>query len=215
MVKKTPVKELPGSSSQVLQAMKVAPEDSVGWAFVLSGKDDILLVTSIGMSIRFREEEVRPTGWGTVGVMGIRLSRPDELVTVTAIPKTKEEVILAAANGLAKRVPVSQYPVQGRNGVGVSTWKIAGKSQIIGGFSGTADDRMFLVSKDGQSRVLLAGEVPKRTRQGAGKNILPRKEKGLLEMVVPARMKGPAAKPRKQPARAGKHTAKKKKRGKK
>jgi DNA gyrase subunit A len=215
MVKKTPVRELPGSSSQVLQAMKVAPEDSVGWAFVLSGKDDILLVTSIGMSIRFREEEVRPTGWGAVGVMGIRLSRPDELVAIAAIPKTREEVILAAANGLAKRVPVSQYPVQGRNGVGISTWKIGGKFQIIGGFSGTADDRMFLVSREGQSRALPVGEVPKRTRQGAGKNILPRAEKGLIETVVPVRMKGPAAKPRKRPVRAAKHPSKKKKRGKK
>jgi DNA gyrase subunit A len=207
--------------------MKIAPEDSVGWAFVLSGKDDILMVTSIGMSIRFRETEVRPMGWGTVGVMGMRLTRPEEQVAAAALPQPKEEVVLLAANGQGKRVPVAQYPVQGRYGVGVSTWKIAGKSRILGGFSGTADDRMFLVFKDGQSKGLVFDEVPKRTRQSAGKNILSRKEKGVLEWVVPVRMKKEAPKKRKAPSRAakpaGKRAAKKtaaraekkKKRGKK
>jgi DNA gyrase subunit A len=227
MVKKTPVRELPGSSSQVLQAMKIAPEDSVGWAFVLSGKDDILMVTSIGMSIRFREADVRPMGWGTVGVMGMRLTRPEEQVAVAAVPQPKDEIVLVAANGQGKRIPVAQYPVQGRYGVGTNTWKIAGKSRILGGFSGTGDDRMFLVFKDGQSRALLFDEVPRRSRQGAGKNILPRKEKGVLEWVVPVHLKKAGPKKRKAPVRVAKRpvkrpakrmtekTAKKKKRGKK
>ena len=64
LMKKTLVQDLPGSSSQVLQAMKVAPEDLVGWAVILSGKDDILLATSAGMSIRFREDEDPPDRMG-------------------------------------------------------------------------------------------------------------------------------------------------------
>jgi DNA gyrase subunit A len=210
MVKKTPVSELPGSSSQVLQAMKIAPEDSVGWAFVLSGKDDILMVTSIGMSIRFRESDVRPMGWGTAGVMGMRLTRPEEQVTVAAVPQPKEEIVLVAENGQGKRIPAAQYPVQGRYGVGTSTWKIAGKSRILGGFSGTTGDRMFLVFKDGQSRAMLFDDVPKRSRQGAGKNILARKEKGVIEWVVPLRMKRAASKKRKAPIRAPKKSARRK-----
>jgi hypothetical protein len=111
--------------------------------------------------------------------------------------------------------------------VGISTWKIAGKSRVLGGFSGTSDDRMFLVFKDGQSKGLLFDEVPRRTRQGAGKSVLSRKEKGVLEWVVPVRMKKEAPKKRKAPSRgaipAGKRATKKtaarvgkkKKRGKK
>jgi DNA gyrase subunit A len=220
MVKKTPVTELPGSSSQVLQAMKIASEDSVGWAFVLSGKDEILLVTSAGMSIRFRESEIRPMGWGTVGVMGMRLTRPDEQVAAAGVPQAKEEIVLLAASGQGKRIPVAQYPVQGRYGVGTSTWKIAGKSRVLGGFSGTAGDRIFLVFKDGQSKALPFDEVPKRSRQAAGKNILSRKEKGVLDALVGVRMtaaakpRKPASKSRKAPARKVKRTIKKKKRGK-
>ena len=220
MVKKTPVTELPGSSSQVLQAMKIAPEDSVGWAFVLSGKDEILMVTSAGMSIRFRETEIRPMGWGTVGVMGMRLTRPDEQVAAAAVPQPKEEIVLLAASGQGKRIPVAQYPAQGRYGVGTSTWKIAGKSRILGGFSGTASDKIFLIFKDGQSKALNFDQVPKRSRQAAGKNILSRKEKGVLDGLVAVRMaaaakpRKPTSKPRKAPARNAKR-ATKKKRGKK
>jgi DNA gyrase subunit A len=218
MVKKTPVTELPGSSSQVLQAMKVASEDSVGWAFVLSGKDDILMVTSIGMSIRFRETEVRPMGWGTVGVMGMRLTRPDEQVAAAAAPQSKDEIVLLAANGQAKRISVAQYPVQGRYGVGTSTWKIAPKSRILGGFAGTANDRMYIVFKEGFSKALVFDEISKRSRQSAGKNILSRKEKGILESLVVVRMKETPARKRKAPVRPPKSKRvmkKKKKRGKK
>ena len=211
MLKKTMVKELPGSSSQVLQAMKVAPEDSVGWAYVLSGKDDILLITSVGMSIRFREAEIRPTGWGTVGVMGIRMTRPDEQVVMTAVPAPKEDILILSALGQAKRVPAAQYPVQGRYGVGVSTWRTGGKFRLLGGFSGTQEDKMLLVWKDGQTRAYSLEEIPKRSRPGSGKTIIPRKVTGVLEAIIPVRIKSKPATKKKKPAAPPRKTAKKSK----
>ncbi len=209
MLKKTLVKELPGSSSQVLQAMKVAPEDSVGWALVLSGKDDILLATSVGMSIRFREEEIRPTGWGTAGVMGIRIGRPDEQVVLTAAPGPKEEILLVSTGGQAKRVPAAQYPVQGRYGVGIATWKSGPKMRLLGGFSGTPLDKFLLAWKDGQTRPYALEEIPKRGREGSGKTIVPRKITGVLEAAIPVRLKGSPAPKKKKPARPAHKAAKK------
>jgi DNA gyrase subunit A len=222
LLKKTMVKELPGSSSQVLQAMKVGPEDSVGWAFVLSGKDDILLTTAYGLSIRFREDEVRATGWGTAGVMGIRIHRPDDRVVMTAVPGPREEILLVSDAGQAKCTPAAQYPVQGRYGVGISTWKTGGKSRLLGGFAGTSQDKMVLVWKDGQTRALALEDVPRRGRPAAGKAIVPRKMRGILEMVVPVRLKGgPSRKTAKKtakkskPVRPSRKTAKKSRRRKK
>jgi len=222
LMKKTLVQDLPGSSSQVLLAMKVAPEDSVGWAITLSGKDDILLATSAGMSIRFREDEIRPTGWGTAGVMGIRLTRPDEQIVMTAAPAAREEILLVSDAGQAKRTPAAQYPVQGRYGVGIATWKTGGKARLLGGFAGTQQDKMTLVWKDGQSRVVNLDEVPKRGRPGAGKSILPKKTAGILEAVVPIRIKGnpllkkkKSTKPSKPSKPAGKSAKKMKRRKKK
>jgi DNA gyrase subunit A len=209
MLKKTLVKDLPGSSSQVLQAMKVAPEDSVGWALVLSGKDDILLATGLGMSIRFKEEEIRPTGWGTAGVMGIRISRPDEQVIATAAPGPKEEILLVTAGGQAKRVPAVQYPVQGRYGVGIATWKSAAKTRLIGGFSGTPQDKLLLVWKDGQTRSFALEEMPRRGRPGSGKTIIPKKVAGMPESVIPIRMKGSPAPKKKKSVKPARKVARK------
>ncbi|MGB7539103.1 MAG: DNA topoisomerase (ATP-hydrolyzing) [Anaerolineales bacterium] len=220
LIKKTLVRDLPGSSSQVLQAMKVAPEDSVGWALTLSGKDDILMATSAGMSIRFREDEIRSTGWGTAGVMGIRLTRPDEQIVMTAAPAAREEILLVSDAGQAKRTPAALYPVQGRYGVGIATWKTGGKARLIGGFAGTQQDKLALVWKDGQSRVLSLDEVPKRGRPGVGKSILPKKTAGILDAVVPIPIKGtplpkkkkpskPARKPVRKPAKKAKRRKKK------
>jgi DNA gyrase subunit A len=220
ILKKTLVTELPGSSSQVLQAMKVAPEDSVGWALILSGNDDILLATNTGMSIRFREEEVRPTGWGTAGVMGIRMAKPDERVVATAVPGSREEILLVSDTGQAKRTPAAQYPVQGRYGVGMATWKTGGKSRLLGGFSCTQQDRMALVWKDGHSRVVTLDEVPKRKRPGVGKSVVPKKAAGTLDAVIPIRIKGKSAVKKKskrktKPARSARKALKKPRRGRK
>jgi DNA gyrase subunit A len=214
MLKKTLVKDLPGSSAQVLQAMKVAPEDSIGWARILSGKDDILLATSTGMSIRFREADIRPTGWGTVGVMGIRISRPDERVVFTAVPGRKEEIVLVSTGGQAKRVPAAQYPVQGRYGVGIATWKSGAAVRLLGGFSGTAPDKMILVWKDGQTRAYGLEEIPRRSRPGSGKSIIPRKVTGFLEAVIPLRMRGSPAPKKKKTARPAPKAVKKSKKAK-
>jgi DNA gyrase subunit A len=215
LMKKTLVQDLPGSSSQVLQAMKVAPEDSVGWALILSGKDDILLATSAGMSIRFREDEIRPTGWGTAGVMGIRLTRPDEKIVITAAPSARDELLLVSDAGQAKRTPAAQYPVQGRYGVGIATWKTGGKARLLGGFAGTQLDKMTLVWKDGQSKVVSLDEVPKRGRPGVGKSIISKKIAGTLDAVVPIYIKGKPLPKKKKTAKPVRKTEKKTKKRKK
>jgi DNA gyrase subunit A len=201
LLKKTQIQDLPGSSSQVLQAMKVAPEDSVGWALILSGKDDILMASNAGMSIRFREDEIRSTGWGAAGVMGIRMTRPDEQIIMTAAPAAREEILLVSDTGQAKRTPAAQYPIQGRYGVGVATWKTGGKAKLIGGFAGMPQDQMALIWKDGQTKLLALDDAPKRGRPGVGKSILPKKMAGILDSVIPILIKGKPISKKKKPAK--------------
>jgi DNA gyrase subunit A len=193
MVKKTLAKELPLESSQVLQAMKVSPDDSVGWVHALSGKDDILLISSSGMSIRFPEEEVRPTGWASAGVTGIRMTRPDERIAAAIVPHLREEICLLTIYGFAKRVPFGLYPRQGRYGVGTVTWKGGEKVGLLGGFSCLATDHIQLVFQDRRTMEISCGDIPKRGKPGGGKNIIPRKEKGLVDSIVPVILRKPTA----------------------
>jgi DNA gyrase subunit A len=185
MVKKTSVQELPGASSQVFNAVKVAPEDAVCAVRLLSGKDDILLVTSSGMSIRFSEEEVRPMGWAAAGVSGIKITKPDDQIVTALVPHPKWEVFLATSNGYAKRVPVAQYPKQGRYGVGAVTWKVSARTgPVLGAMAGVEEDRGAWILKGGNSKTCRLGDAARRGRPAAGKLLLKLKKGEALEKFI-------------------------------
>ena len=79
LVKKTAARDLPGPSSQVFTLVKVNEGDELGWVRLTDGKAEILLVTSNGMAIRFKEDEVRPMGLVAAGVGGIKLGAGDAI----------------------------------------------------------------------------------------------------------------------------------------
>ena len=80
MVKKSPVEELPGPSTQRFVLAKTNPGDSLGWVFLTGGNAAVLLVTALGMSIRFSEQDVRSMGLVAAGVNGIKLGSADQVI---------------------------------------------------------------------------------------------------------------------------------------
>lgn len=129
MVKKTLITELPGPSSQTFTLARVNEGDRLGWVGLTDGKKkDILLATSSGMAIRFKEDDVRPMGLVAAGVNGIKLdaSRKDEVAGMEVFP-TEGEIFLLASDGKAKRVDEKEFPRQGRYGKGVAAWVLPEK----------------------------------------------------------------------------------------
>ena len=63
MIKKSLISELPGPSAQTFTLVRVNEGDRLGWVGLTDGKKkEILLATSSGMAIRFKEDDVRPMG---------------------------------------------------------------------------------------------------------------------------------------------------------
>jgi DNA gyrase subunit A len=132
MLKKSLVSELPGPSSQTFALVKVNEGDRLGWVALSDGKKkDILLVTALGMAIRFSDEDVRPMGLMAAGVNGIKLDDKDELVGMEILP-TDGEVFLLTSDGKAKRVEQKEFPSQGRYGKGVRAWDLPNKVRLAG-----------------------------------------------------------------------------------
>jgi DNA gyrase subunit A len=136
MVKKSLVSELPGPSAQTFILARVNEGDRLGWVGLTDGaKKDILLVTSQGMAIRFKEDDVRPMGLVAAGVNGIKLDDGVELAGAEILP-TEGEVFLMTSDGKAKRVSEKEFPTQGRYGKGVVAWQLPKKVTIAGVASG-------------------------------------------------------------------------------
>ncbi|MCJ7435287.1 MAG: hypothetical protein MUO77_17545, partial [Anaerolineales bacterium] len=136
MVKKSLVTELPGPSAQTFVLARVNEGDRLGWVGLTDGKKkDVLLVTSGGMAIRFKEDDVRPMGLVAAGVNGIKLDDKDELVGAEILP-AEGDIFLMSSDGKAKRVSEKDFPSQGRYGKGVTAWLLPKKVTIAGVVSG-------------------------------------------------------------------------------
>ncbi|HEU4745769.1 MAG TPA: DNA gyrase subunit A [Anaerolineales bacterium] len=132
MIKKSLVSELPGPSSQTFVLVRVNEGDRLIEVALTDNKTkDILLVTSQGMAIRFKEEEVRPMGLVAAGVNGMKLADKDEVVGMEILP-AEGEIFLITSEGKAKRVEQKEFPVQGRYGRGVIAWDIPDKIRLAG-----------------------------------------------------------------------------------
>jgi len=131
MVKKSLVSELPGPSAQTFRLANVNDGDSLGWVALTDGKKEVVLVTALGMAIRFREQEVRPMGLATAGVNGIKLGVGDEVIGMEILPGTGE-FFLIGSDGKGKRVEVKDFPAQGRYGKGVIAWELPRGVKLAG-----------------------------------------------------------------------------------
>jgi DNA gyrase subunit A len=163
MVKKSLASELPGPSAQPFILAKVNEGDALRWILLTDGKSDLLLAASSGFAIRFKEADVRPMGLLAAGVNGIKLGVGDEVIGAEVVP-AKGEIFLIASDGKAKRVPVRDFPAQGRYGRGVIAWTLPKGVKLAGLATGKPNHvaTLHLLKAAAKSARLDAAPVRKR-----------------------------------------------------
>jgi len=163
MVKKSLASELPGPAAQTFTLVKVNDGDSLRWIMLTDGTKEILLAVSSGLAIRFKEDDVRPMGLVAAGVNGVKLGVGDEVIGAEVVPD-KGEIFLLATDGKAKRVPVKDFPTQGRYGRGVIAWQLPKGVNLAGTATGKPNHvaTVHLLELAPKSTRLDAGPVRKR-----------------------------------------------------
>ncbi len=125
LIKKTEIKEYQNLSSAGLIAINLLENDALVGVAIAQEGDQVMLATQSGQAIRFELSDVRATGRASQGVTGIRFKegRDDRVVSLVILPKDEEsEVLAVGSHGYGKRTPISEYPLQGRGGMGVITF---------------------------------------------------------------------------------------------
>lgn len=154
-IKKTPIEDFANVRKSGLIAIKIKQGDDLEWVLPSKGTENIILVTSDGQAIRFKEANVRPMGRTASGVRAIKLKSNDTVVGMGIFdPKDdkKANLLVIMANGYGKRTPLNAYKIQGRGGSGVKTAKITTKTgKIISGkvIYGEEED-LIVISTKGQ-----------------------------------------------------------------
>ena len=170
MIKRSSVKDLPGVSVSDFVLCKVNADDELFQVLISDGNQDILIATASGMCIRFNESEVRSMGLVAAGVNAIKLKEGDFIVGA-ALVSDKDEVALLTRLGLAKRVPASDFPVQGRYGQGVIGWKLGNTDQIAAMLVGKLTDKGISHFSKTASKVFTVTNAISRKRAANGQTM--------------------------------------------
>jgi len=119
-VKRIPLSKFASVRPSGLIAINLAEGDELGWARVTDGSCEIMLVTEQGQALRFKEDQVRPTGRTSAGVIGIRLKGNDQ-VTSMEVVEQDGDLLVVTSQGYGKRTPLSKYSARSRATYGIST----------------------------------------------------------------------------------------------
>ena len=170
MVKKSRLSDYDTNRTAGLIAINLREGDEVVSAFTVSDKDDILLVSRNGMSLRFHADDasLRPMGRSTSGVTGMKVREGDELISANVVTEGSF-VFVVTEGGYAKRTSVDEYRVQGRNGFGIKVAKLVeDRGALVGGLIVDEEDEVLVVMASGKVVRSNVNEVPAKGRDTMG-----------------------------------------------
>jgi DNA gyrase subunit A len=148
-VKKTDLMQYDNIRRGGLLAVTLRENDELIDVRLTDGEQDIILVTSEGMSIRFQESDVRPLGRVSQGVKGITLGKEDYVVGM-ATSRTDTTLLVVTRNGFGKRTELEEYKTQTRGGKGILTYRVTEKTGSVAGIKLVNEtDEIMLISSDG------------------------------------------------------------------
>ena len=129
-VKKVALEQFTNVRRSGIITIKLKGNDILRWVKPSAGKDEIMLATALGQSIRFKETDLRAMGRSAAGVHGIRVKKGDEVIGMGIINELNKKgfVFALSKNGTGKLTSLKNYKIQGRGGSGVKTLKITQKT---------------------------------------------------------------------------------------
>ncbi len=131
-------------------AINIKESDELIGASLTSGESEILLSTRNGQAIRFKEGDVRDMGRTATGVIGIRLSKDDRVVSLEVIENQNAQILTVTEMGYGKRTQVTEYRLTGRGGKGVITLKTNDKTgRVVGAFQVTDEMQIMIITTHG------------------------------------------------------------------
>lgn len=148
-VKKTALTAFSRQRSVGLRAIELDEGDRLIGTALTDGEREIMLFSSSGKVIRFREGDVREMGRTARGVRGIRLAPEYEMISLI-IPEEGRQVLTVSENGYGKRTATEDFPTYGRGGQGVIGMQVSERNGSLVGATQVSDgDEIMLISDRG------------------------------------------------------------------
>lgn len=176
IVKKVKAENFKDVRRSGLIAISLDKGDELKSVLPITKGDDIMLATTNGQSIRFKESDVREMGRQAGGVRAIKLGKDDFIIGVDCVSKNTETpltFLTLSSNGLGKKTNLKEYKTQKRSGSGIKTAKVTPKTgklivaKVIG-----IESEIIAVSQKGQVIRVDLSSIPTSGRQTQGVTIM-------------------------------------------
>ena len=171
-VKKTSLTDFSRQRSVGLRAIELDEGDELVGTAVTDGSKDIMLVSSSGKTIRFKESDVRAMGRTARGVRGIKMASGFAMISLI-IPEEGKQVLSVSENGYGKRTSTEDFPVYGRGGQGVIGMQTSDRNgSVVGAVQVSETDEIMLISDKGTMVRTRVDEVSVQGRNTQGVRLI-------------------------------------------
>ena len=148
IVKKTALAAFSRPRSAGIIAVHLDDGDALSGAVLTDGARDIMLFSSGGKAIRFREDGVRAMGRTSRGVRGMQLGDGERVIAL--IVAGSGQILSVTENGFGNRTLVSEFRSQRRGGKGLIAIKTSARNgQVVGALLVEEGDEIVLISDSG------------------------------------------------------------------
>jgi len=177
-VKKTALKDYANIRTSGLIAIRLDDGDELRWIQETNGDNDVIISTSFGQAIRFKESDARPMGRSARGVRGIRL-RPGDKVVGMDIAHEDKNMLVVSEKGYGKMTKIANFPAHKRGGVGIKTAVVNNKTGTIVAVKSleTSAHEVLMISNQGQAIRVGLQDIPVLGRTTQGVRIMRLKDK--------------------------------------
>jgi DNA gyrase subunit A len=134
-----------------------------------SGSDDVFMVSRMGMTIRFSDDDVRAMGRATAGVRGMKLKSADDGVVSCDVARDDGVLLFVSSSGHGKRTSVGAFNRQGRGGQGVRGMRVTeSRGMVVAAFTVSEGDEILVFSSAGNLIRMGVDEISAQGRDATG-----------------------------------------------
>ncbi len=171
-VKKTALTDFARQRSVGLRALELEEGDVLVGTAITDGSCDVMLLTTEGKAVRFREGDVRAMGRTARGVRGIRLGAGHKMISLI-IPREGGSVLTVSEHGYGKRTGIADFPTKGRGNKGVIAMQTSERNgRMVGAVQVLPGDELMLISNMGTLVRTRAEEVSVQGRNTQGVRVI-------------------------------------------
>ena len=172
IIKKTKLDSFKHIRKNGIIAMNLKDDDQLIEVRKTNGEREVIIVTAMGMAIRFSEENVRAMGRNAMGVIALKLRGDDKVVAMDLVEDNKD-LLVVSEYGFGKRTPLKEYRLQNRGGIGLKTYNPKEKTgKLISAKVIDNKDDIIMISMSGIVIRLLGEDISTMGRNTQGVTLM-------------------------------------------